>query len=270
MLIRGGAYQLKETVVFSLEDSAPARRHNHVCGLRQRDAGVYVGRQIVGWTKPVHPSPLLPEIARDAVWTAEVPTSLSNVLTLYDGNNRLRRAWSKPFAPVAFRTRRPRGTKSHFLRGHEELARPSANGELRVIPSCDYEMCLLSLAEVDEKAGLAKTAAPASRTMGRVKFMDETAWVENILEVLDEPGEWVFSAADRKLYLWPTRGDPSDAIHAPRLTELLRIEGAIDHAGACRRAGDGPRIPRVDFHRRRTPALARGHERRAPAQVGAL
>ena len=75
------------------------------------------------------------------------------------------------------------------------------NGELRVIPSCDYEMCLLPLAEVDEKAGLAKTTVPASRTMGRVKFMDETAWVENILEVLDEPGEWVFSAAERKLYL---------------------------------------------------------------------
>ena len=105
------------------------------------------------------------------------------------------------------------------------------NGELRVIPSCDYEMCLLPLAEVDEKAGLAKTTVPASRTMGRVKFMDETAWVENILEVLDEPGEWVFSAAERKLYLWPTRGAPSDAINAPRLTELLRIEGAIDYDG---------------------------------------
>ena len=35
--------------------------------------------------KPEHPSPLLPEIARDSVWTADVPAGLSNVLTLYDG-----------------------------------------------------------------------------------------------------------------------------------------------------------------------------------------
>src|SRR5262249_2545336 len=105
------------------------------------------------------------------------------------------------------------------------------NAELRVIPSCDYEMCLLPLAEVDEKAGLAKTVVPASRTMGHVKFLDETAWVENILEVLDEPGEWVYIAAERKLYLWPTGEKPSDAINAPLLTELVRIEGAIDYDG---------------------------------------
>ena len=92
-------------------------------------------------------------------------------------------------------------------------------------------MCLLPLAEVDEKAGIAKTTAPASRTMGRVKFMDETAWVENILEVLDQPGEWVFSAADRKLYLWPTTEQPSQTINAPLLTELIRVEGGIDIDG---------------------------------------
>ena len=128
------------------------------------------------------------------------------------------------------------------------------NGELRVIPSCDYEMCLLPLAEVDEKAGLAKTAVPASRTMGRVKFLDETAWVENILEVLDEPGEWVFSAAERKLYLWPTHAAPSEAINAPLLTELAAHRRRDRLRRARRQARDGPRVPRVDFHGRRTIA----------------
>ena len=164
----------------------------------------------------------MPEIARDTVWTADVPAKLSNVLTLYDGNNRLRRAWSKPFAPVAFVEATTPPNEIAFPSGAMKNWPDLKNGELRVIPSCDYEMCLLPLAEVDEKAGLAKTTVPASRTMGRVKFMDETAWVENILEVLDEPGEWVFSAADRKLYLWPTSEEPSEAINAPMLTELLR------------------------------------------------
>ena len=172
-----------------------------------------------------------PRFARDLVWTADVPANLRNVLTLYDGNKRLRRAWSKPFRPVAFAESTAPPNQIAFPSGAMKNWPDLRNGELRVIPSCDYEMCLLPLADVDEKAALAKTTVPASRTMGRVKFMDETAWVENILEVLDEPGEWVFSAAERKLYLWPTHGAPSDAIAAPLLTELLRIEGAIDYDG---------------------------------------
>ena len=230
MLIRGGVYSLKETVVFSLEDSAPAGGTITYAAYGDETPVFTSAVPIGGWIKPEHASPLLPEIARDLVSTADVPPSLSNVLTLYDGNNRLRRAWSKPFRPVAFSDAKSPPTRSRFPRGRCRTG-PTLQWGAPRDPSCDYEMCLLPLAKVDEKAGLAKTTVPASRTMGRVKFMDETAWVENILEVLDEPGEWVFNAAERKLYLWPTHGAPSDAITAPRLTELLRIEGVIDYDG---------------------------------------
>jgi hypothetical protein len=231
VLIREGAYSLNETVVFALEDSAPPGGMITYAAYGDETPVFTSAVPIVGWIKPQQPSLLLPEIARDLVWTADVPASLPNVLTLNDGNNRLRRAWSKPFRPVAFAAATTPANQIAFPSGAMKNWPDLRNGELRVIPSCDYEMCLLPLSEVDEKAGLAKTTVPASRTMGRVKFMDETAWVENILEVLDEPGEWVFSAAERKSYLWPTSGSPSDAITAPRLTELLRIEGAIDYDG---------------------------------------
>jgi Right handed beta helix region len=231
VLIRNGVYTLKETVVFALEDSAPPGSTITYAAYADETPVFTSAVPIVGWIKPPHPSQLLPELARDRVWTADVPSGLANVLTLYDGNDRLRRAWSKPFRPVAFAEPTAPANQIAFPSGAMKNWPDLRNGELRVIPSCDYEMCLLPLAEVDEKAGLAKTTVPASRTMGRVKFMEETAWVENILEVLDEPGEWVFSAAERKLYLWPTRGAPSDAITAPRLTELLRIDGTIDYDG---------------------------------------
>ncbi len=231
VLIRGGLYSLKETVVFALEDSAPAGGTITYAAYGDETPVFTSAVPIVGWIKPEHPSPLLPEIARDLVWTADVPAGLPTVLTLHDGNNRLRRAWSKPFRPVAYAQATTPPNQIAFPPGAMKNWPDLRNEELRVIPSCDYEMCLLPLAAVDEKAGLARTTVPASRTMGRVKFMDETAWIENILEVLDEPGEWVFSAAERKLYLWPTRGAPSKAITAPLLTELLRIEGTIDYRG---------------------------------------
>jgi hypothetical protein len=231
VLIRGAVYRLTETVVFSLEDSATAGGTITYAAYGDETPVFTSAVPIVGWVKPEHPSPLLPEVARDTVWTAEVPAGVSNVLTLYDGNNRLRRAWSKPFSPVAFVDAKTPHDQIVFPAGSMQDWSDLRNGELRVIPSCDYEMCLLPLAEVDEQAGLAKTTVPASRTMGRVKFLNETAWVENILEVLDEPGEWVFSAAERKLYLWPPSARPSDATNVPLLTELLRVEGAIDYDG---------------------------------------
>lgn len=231
VLIRGGVYRLDQTLVFSIDDSAPVDGTIIYAAYGSEKPVFTSAVPIVGWKKPTHPSPLLPEAAREQVWVADVPEPLVNILTLYDGNQRLTRASSTGFTPVAY---------ANATTPHNEIAFPAGamknwpdvkNGELRIIPSCDYEMCLLSLAEVNELSGLARTTAPASRTMGKVKFFDQTAWVENILEVLDQPGEWVFSASDRKLYLWPTQGNPSEAINAPLLTELIRVEGRIDYDG---------------------------------------
>ena len=84
---------------------------------------------------------------------------------------------------------------------------------------------------MDEQAGLAKTALAPSRPIGRVKYFDKTLWVENLIEALDQPGEWVASAAQRKIYLWPKGDRPGDGIVAPRLTELIKVEGQIDYDG---------------------------------------
>jgi hypothetical protein len=51
------------------------------------------------------------------------------------------------------------------------------------------------------------------------------------IEALDEPGEWVVDSAAGKIYLMPRGDTPGDAITAPVLTELIRIEGEIDYDG---------------------------------------
>ena len=62
----------------------------------------------------------------------------------------------------------------------------------------------------------------------------QIVWVENILEALNEPGEWVVNTKTRKIYLWPS--DPAEdgsprGILAPSTSELIRVEGAIDYDG---------------------------------------
>ena len=231
VLIRGGVYRLDKPVVFTIEDSAPIDGAITYAAYGNEKPVFTSAVPIVGWKKPSQPSTLLPEVAHDRVWIADVPADLHNVLTLYEGNQRLPRASSQGFTPVAFAKPSAPHNQIAFPSGAMKNWPDLKNGELRIMPSCDYEMCLLPLAEVDETSGIAKTTVPASRQMGRVKFFDQTAWVENILEVLDEPGEWVFSAADRTLYLWPLQDKPPEAINAPLLTEFIRVEGNIDYDG---------------------------------------
>ena len=62
-------------------------------------------------------------------------------------------------------------------------------------------------------------------------------WVENIIEALNEPGEWVVNTKTKKIYLWPANpssdGKPQ-GILAPTTSELIRVEGQIDYAGSNR------------------------------------
>ena len=78
---------------------------------------------------------------------------------------------------------------------------------------------MLPLASVDEAGGVATTAASATYGMGPLPGWvhnpsGASVWVENILEALDEPGEWVVNTKDRKIYLWPS--DPADRWIATR------------------------------------------------------
>src|SRR5438876_4372574 len=90
-------------------------------------------------------------------------------------------------------------------------------------------MCILPLASVDTSTGIATTAFPASRGIGRVQFFPVSAWVENVFEVLDEPGEWVVDSKNRKIYLWPRGAQPGEEIVAPAFTELVKVEGEIQY-----------------------------------------
>ena len=69
--------------------------------------------------------------------------------------------------------------------------------------------------------------------MKHLHFLPNTksVWVENAIDELDEPGEWVFNSQEGKLYLWPRIEGPPTNIRIPRLREYLRVEGRIDEKG---------------------------------------
>ena len=84
---------------------------------------------------------------------------------------------------------------------------------------------------MDESSGTARTKLPGTYPLRPIENEKRpTAWIENVLEALDEPGEWVLNTGARKLYLWP-RGEKPEGILAPALRELIRVEGQVEPSG---------------------------------------
>jgi hypothetical protein len=226
VLIRGGVYRLKSTLLFSVGDSAE-EGHTVTYAAYPKERPVFSsGVSIHGWKR------------EGSLWVAELPESVKPFYTLYDISGSLSRARGKPFSPTLdyratdkldrFTLPFPAGA----LRGWSNLR----DVEIVVRPNYSWVLNLLPLESVNEQTGLARTGVPASYPMVKVRWgprdinANGTVWVENVLEALDEPGEWVLNTRDHKVYLWP-RGERPEAVEAAQLTELLRVEGEIDYDG---------------------------------------
>ncbi|MHC4251212.1 MAG: right-handed parallel beta-helix repeat-containing protein [Planctomycetota bacterium] len=241
--LHGGVYHLRETVVFSLEDSAPEGSTTTYRALPGERPVIDSSIRVTGWTKLRDAPDSLPEKARGNVWVADTPRGLGRFRTLYDGDKRLPRA-SKGFSPAED----PKGKKGYPVvnENYDVLRRLEfPKGALRSWPNLEdvevairphnaWVMNILTLESVDEEACVAMTTLPGTYALRRfvgVRPGGISAWVRNVLEALDEPGEWVVDTRERKVYLWPTGDEPGDAITAPCLTELVRVEGDVDIRG---------------------------------------
>ena len=229
--IRGGVYPLTRTVVFSLPDSgSPAGVIRYVAAPGE-DPVFTSGVSITGWRKPDQDPAGLPTQARGKVWVADLPATQGGGVrfyTLYEDGRRLPRARSAGFAPLDagddFRQNRstlrfPPGA----LRNWPNLE----DVEIFIRPFWNWDTNMLPLASVDEARQIATTATPGTYALGPVRHerdASQSCWVENVLEGLAEPGNWVLNTRAGRLTLWPREGPPK-AITAPSLRELIRVEG---------------------------------------------
>lgn len=239
VLFRGGTYRLRETVVFSLEDSSPDGTTTTYAAWPGEEPVFTSGVAVRGWRKLERPPAGLPAAAHGKVWVADVPRGLGKFFTLYDGFTLLPRARCEGFRPTkrftgwrgdAFEDR----SRLHFPPGAVKNWPNLADVELLIIPTADWSMNILPLASVDEKARVAVTAFPGTYALGAQKKggrWAKTAWIENAIDFLDSPGEWTVNTREGKVYLWPRGAAPGDGIVAPSLQEFIRVEGRIDHDG---------------------------------------
>ena len=260
VLIRGGTYTLTETVVFDLKDSGSENQVVTYAAYPGEEPVFSSGIKIEGWAKLERESESLPEVARDHIWVADLPETRGGYwrfFTLFDGEESLPRARSGGFKPVddernfwgqgfwGMTFANPvQKSVLYFPEGTVRNWSNLEDVEIVIFPQIGYTMNILGLASVDESAGEAWTTIPATYAMNPVNsfvnpidekrdapLRQESVWIENVLEGLDEPGEWVLNTREGRLYLWPRGETPGDNIFAPRLKELIRVEGVVDEKG---------------------------------------
>ncbi len=223
VLIREGTYPLDETVVFGVEDSGIAAATITYAAYPDETPVFSSGRTIGNWRTVTGKLPGLPEDAAGHVVVAEVSGDFK---TLYDGEGRLPRARSEGFIPLKGGSR----NELHFPAGLLKQWSNVTDVEVVVRPHHAWIMNILPLASVDVGEGVANTSLDATYAMNSLHFLKETdsVWIENALEELNEPGEWVLNTQEGKVYLWP-RND--SVVLAPQLIELIRIEGEVEKEG---------------------------------------
>lgn len=239
--LRGGTYVLSEPLVLGLEDSA-TQKHSITYAAYQDEHPVLTSTtNISGWKKLETLPAGLPRKAAGQVWVADVSTTEGPAWrfhTLWDGQRLLPRARCVGFilsSPSVSREQRWSDlTTLRFPKGAIKNWKNLEDVEVLVRPNHEWVINYLPLASVDESKSIAKTTLPATYNMTEILGSKGVVncWVENVLEGLNRPGEWVLDTQAEKLYLWPASDIPSRMIVAPRLRTLIRIEGKNVEAAA--------------------------------------
>ena len=221
-----GRYELLHTLVLGPEDGAREGQKIIYRAARGANPVLSGGRLVTQW-KPV-------EWSGD-IWKAALPAGAGFPRTLYCGDTRLPRARGKGFIPLYEYPHQagPHTDTIEFPPGALRSYPDMEHAEIVARTSAGWGMNILPLLYVNEEEGIARTA-PFNYSLGRIRHRSQPGdniWVENVLEELDTPGEWVVHPDAGKIYYMPLEGKEPGNIYVPMLNELIRVEGHIDYKG---------------------------------------
>ncbi|TWU38830.1 hypothetical protein Q31b_39080 [Novipirellula aureliae] len=246
--IRGGKYELSKTVVFGYEDSG-SEGATVVYKAFPGEKPVFSGGvPITGWKK-LSSDPLgVSEKARGNLWVAEVPKGIGQqcvIRSLYDGEKLLTRARSNGLKYADVEKENDFNRQGKKLTSVLEYAgEPVApfdrtvhyrDDDIKDWPNpSDIEIVLrerpwlaniIALERIDTKNKIAYLAVdPTYQPLDPRR----SYYVENAIEYLDEPGEWVVNTREGRIYMWPETDVSEMNVIAPVLQEFIRVEGQED------------------------------------------
>lgn len=234
VLVRGGKYYLRETLVLGPQDSG-AREAPVVWRAYPGETPVLSGGYVVSGWRPW----------RGAILCAELPGSKGGKWPtrqlFYRGQRQTRARWPKadPTNPLyggwaliegpaddpltSFRYK-PGAFRRHWAKPTEVEVRYWANvggwGSVVPIKDIDEATRTIHLQHGGWQFDVPGWYMPVTFTP------DNRYYIENALEELDRPGEWCSDSEEGRLYFWPPDGALAGKVVVPRLDCLIDLRGA--------------------------------------------
>ena len=217
VMIRGGTYYLKDTLIFSPQDSGTKNCPISYMAYPGERPVISGGRKITGPWKPYKGKIMV-------CYLKEVKEGKWNFRQLFVDGKRQKRTRNpnvgyykaeKALTDTSFKFKEGNIKKWHNL------------SEVEVIVFHSWNESRLLISELDEEKRIVKFFDPKAKHpigwQGPNRY-----YIENIFEGLDQPGEWYLDSRTGKLYYWPTDNIKNLQIIAPVLNQLIRFEGNIE------------------------------------------
>jgi hypothetical protein len=243
VILGEGDYFIDETIVFGLEDSAPEGYKYTYRSAKNEKVLLSAGKKVKNWSLLKDYPSSLPNQAKGKVWVADIPKSKYYPYVLFNGLKRLNRARSDGFQSTQLKFQRFPSRNVANPEDRKLLKRmPFPEGEIRnwsnledaEVFFCPVPWCInfspIEKVDWDEKIAWLKYEGNSPPFTTPKDY--NPAFVENIIDYLDEPGEWVYNSQESKIYYWPQNGIPGENIILPTLLEYIKVEGEINYEGA--------------------------------------
>lgn len=237
--IRGGTYYFDQTTIFKEEELSKGTNKIIFSAFGDEIPVFHAGKKISGWSQVETRLPNLPENANGNVWVADIPMEGKNnpARFLLTDSGPLVNAVSsglhtteneKTFENIKAV---PTIDQLSFFNFPKQSFRQWENLqdiEAVVRPYEGWIMNILPIKSLNMADSTAYTTIPATYRVSRLKgFWYEkqyNLWVQNAIDYLDEPGEWVINTLEGKIYYWPKENEPEN-VYYPLLKEIIRVEG---------------------------------------------
>jgi len=235
VLVRGGTYHLTETIVFEAQDSGSPGKPVTYAAYGDEKPVLSGGRLITGWRAG--------EVNSKACWVATIPGGKHGRWyfrqLFVNGQRRHRprvpqegyyRLAALPNPPSG-QKKKPTSDTAYFRPGDLRNWRNLADVEYVSMEVWDESH--LFLKEIDEAAHRVRFNLESYFLLGTTKEGQDILtryYLKNIMEELDDPGEWYLDRATGLLCYMPIPGESPETaeVIAPFLDDLLRIAGDPD------------------------------------------
>jgi len=232
--LKGGKYVLRNTVVFSREDSGQEGQKITYKAVEGEVPVLTSEAAVEGWTKVKKLSNAFPQQARGKVWTASLPEGVGRIKYMFNGDKVLPRSMTKGFIPpVKYRAwagARPEDRQYMKVPGGIISDWTDVKDmELVIMPTCDWTIYNMPLDSYDSQTHTVKAVSESPKyALGAQSKAPwdgvPSAWFANCPDGMREIGNWYVNTRENKIYLLSDQ-KPED-ISVPTLFEIVKVEGA--------------------------------------------